>query len=562
MGSSDPARHCVQHTEEDLLRRNLAALTAVDAELAERISWPVGCDHTRRASSGVVEYRLHREWLPLAVAHAHVDAALRAAGTAPRVLLLGIGLGEQVRALLHAGRHVDAWEHDPWLLRLFLAREDVADELRSRRLVLRLGTDLLEQDVSFDAVIEHPLLARVYRGEIRAARRGRPAQGGSVICAGGLFVEELRDALERRGTWTWCLDVERLSAEELDLALRRLRPERIFAINYIHGLAEFAESHGAELFVWEVDPSTSPVRPLSRACPHAHVFTYRAAHVAGFREAGFEHVRPLPLAADPLRRRPLELGEEDRSRYGAPLVHVGSSMVENAGACRDRLARRWQDWGDPSGRAFDAVCAELLEHQRRDLCAYTLPAHLDALAPGFRAACLASEPAEDPRILFGELVASEKRLAWAAKLAPAGLCVWGDAGWTVVEECGVAYRGSAGHREELTKIYNAAEAHWDVGRLYQSEIVTMRVFDAMACGRPVFTEDSAALRALFRVGEEVLTYRTPEDLLGAVRALAEAPERARELGRRARAAILERHTIDHRLEAMLSSVERESSARR
>lgn len=544
----------MQDSKEQLLRRNFAVLEEVDPALARRVAWPVGGDHTRRLADGRVELRLHRAWVPLGITPEQLGASLNGAAGGERVLVLGIGLGEQVFELLRSGKSVVAWEHDPWLLRLMLAERELAEPLRSGRLELLLGTDLLDVGAPGMAIVEHPLLARLYAGEIRAFREPRRGAERTVVCAGGLFVEEVRAALERRGHWTWSLDIGRLSEEELDLAVRRIEPGRVFAINYTEGLAEFVEERGAELLVWEVDPATTPLRPLSRPCPHARAFTYRPSNVEAFRAAGFEHVEHLPLAADPIRRRPLELDPDEARSSFAPVAHVGSSMVDNARACKERLLRYWMSFkGEGASREeFDSLSALLLDHQRKHPLEFTIPARLERFLPGFRDACLTHGPGEDPVVLFGEIAASEKRLAWAARLAPVGLSVWGDRGWRMVEPHGVTYRGPAGHREELTRIYSICPLHWDVGRIYQRDIVTMRVFDVMACGRPVFTEENPAVHELFEVGVELMTYTDPEDLLGKLEAFAKDPERGLEMGRRARMAIEERHTVDHRVETMLA----------
>ena len=539
--------------QADHLAKNLAALDRVAPELAGRIRLPVGSGHTRE-DGGRVLYRLQRSWIPLTLERASCDRCVEAASGAPGFLLLGIGAGELVERFLACRRPLVAWEHDPWLLRLFLARHDVSAALVSGRLRLLLGTDLLDLREPHLAEVRHPVLGAVYANEI-ASRASDAARERAVLCDGGLFVEEVRRGLVGRGFATWTLDLLRLSHEELDRAMRRFAPSLVLAVNYVEGLAEFCRDHGARLVVWEVDACTT--RPRTPACStdHVRLFTYRRAQVGAWRAAGFTHVEHLPLAADPELRRPLERTQAERSRWHAPLAHVGSSMVENARACRERLLEHWAAWRGAGVRPADLapVLAGLLAEQRRDFARFRVPELLEALAPGMRTAVLSEPGAEDPAVLAGEIAASEKRLNWAARLAMSGLAVWGDAGWRAVVPRGVDYRGPAGHREELTCIYDACPLHWDVGRIYQPDIVTMRVFDVLACGRPVLTEHNAELEELFDVGAEVESYRDPRELIAKVARLRADPARARELGRRGRAAIEERHSIEHRLAHLLAT---------
>jgi spore maturation protein CgeB len=158
--------------------------------------------------------------------------------------------------------------------------------------------------------------------------------------------------------------------------------------------------------------------------------------------------------------------------------------------------------------------------------------------------------------LLAELAAADKRAAAVARLVPHGIAVWGDEGWrTSPAIAAAAYRGPAGHVVELTKIYNAALINLDVGRLYQDDIVTMRVFDVLACGGFVLAEYSAALGELFDVGSEIDCYRTLDEMEAKVVHYLGHPEAAWAIAARGRQAVLARHTISQRVRTMIASLE-------
>ncbi len=546
-GSTD---YQLEAAERERLERNLAALDRVDPELAERLRWPVDGSRARWDERGSLFLRLHRSWVKLDLAEEWIDAELRAlAGSAP-VLVLGIGRGELISRLLAEGARTVAWERDPWLMRLFLSRAEVSAALASRKLELALGIDLFTQQNPPRARVVHPVLGQVYEGEIRLAER-RPSKRG-ILSAGGLFVDELRTALERRGYGLWTLALLELAREELDLTMRRFRPEVVFAVDYTEGLAEFTRDHGTKLVVWEVDPATAPPRKLEQPGEHAFVFTYRKANVDLFARAGFARVEHLPLAADPELRRPLALEPSELKRLGAPLAFVGSSLVENARACRARFLAAWRrSRGEGAQGEGERLLADVLAAQRKDFTRYDVPKLLDERAPRFRASVL-DRGGEDPALLVAEICAAEKRLSIAANLGPFGLAVWGDEGWRAVERNGVSWRGPAGHRGELTAILNACPLHVDLGRIYQGDIVTMRVFDVLACGKLIIAEHSADLERLFQVGREVESYRTIEELRSKVRHYQAHPREAERIARAGMEAVLSRHTIAQRVETMFS----------
>jgi spore maturation protein CgeB len=82
----------------------------------------------------------------------------------------------------------------------------------------------------------------------------------------------------------------------------------------------------------------------------------------------------------------------------------------------------------------------------------------------------------------------------------------------------------------------------------------MRGFEAAASGAFPLIAEKPDLSRFFVPGEEVITFRTPEDLRArAVEFLAD-PERRVQIARRARARALASHTYDHRVAALLEAV--------
>ena len=119
---------------------------------------------------------------------------------------------------------------------------------------------------------------------------------------------------------------------------------------------------------------------------------------------------------------------------------------------------------------------------------------------------------------------------------------------------GVFHRGVAGHFVELNKIYSAARINLDVGRLYQMDIVTMRVFDVLACGGFLLAERSEALLELFAPGNDLDVFTGPEELLDKVRFYLAHPEQAAAIATQGRRTVEAKHTIRQRVARMLAAV--------
>ncbi|HIF21046.1 MAG TPA: glycosyltransferase family 1 protein [Gemmatimonadetes bacterium] len=85
------------------------------------------------------------------------------------------------------------------------------------------------------------------------------------------------------------------------------------------------------------------------------------------------------------------------------------------------------------------------------------------------------------------------------------------------------------------------------------DMVTMRVFDALACGAFVLAEYSDDLARLFEIGTEVESYATLEQLIEKVQHYLDNPAEARTIAYNGRARVLRDHTIAQRLDTMLTT---------
>ncbi|NNL67430.1 MAG: glycosyltransferase, partial [Myxococcales bacterium] len=484
------------------------------------------------------------------------------AGEAPRVVLFGLGLGELAEALLCAApeRRVVAWDRDPWLMRQALARRPaLVKAVAAGRLELALGVEIQRlRDEPIEAPrIAHPLLGEVYALE-RVFLARRPAQRHALLVTGELFVDDvaatLREQLPGGAFDVLPLEPDRWSLEELSFTVQRFEPQVVFAVNHREGMAEFCARHEVPLVVWEIDPSLDREVAPCPAPGRTHVFTWRAAHVAAFERAGFPSVHHLPLAGNPKRRQPPPAEAPELAELACDVSFVGSSLRVNAEAHRARFLEVFEAWPPGTGRRAEAEAAldEVLAKQEAAERRWILPELLRERFGDFLAAWETSGLREDPVALVAESAGARHRAAALSALAPFAPRIWGDTGWRDLP--GAQWMGPAGHRRQLSHVYAASRINIDVGRPYQPEIVTMRVFDALLCGGFVLAEDSEDLHQLFHVGVEVESWSSFEELAEKTARYLAEPKRARAIAAQGRQACLERHTLRARIEDMLAVV--------
>ncbi|MFT5150358.1 MAG: spore maturation protein CgeB [Planctomycetota bacterium] len=535
-----------------VLERNYTALSETDPAISTRLSWPFGDKHLIRDEEGVVTgYMAALSERPLAVEWEGLEEAVRALPDEGTALIFGLGLGEILECTLRLRPELSivAWDRDPALMIETLCRVDGAEAIREGRLRFALGVDLLDE-LEHASVLRHPLLSHIYWHEF--AWLGQEiGLKRACVGTGRLFVDDLAVALRSEEFTVLPIDFEGLAVEEADYAIERFDPELIAVINYTHGLAEFCEERGRALRVWEIDPTTDQLQTLTTSSKHIRIHTWRKANVEEYRKAGFDNVEYLPLASDTDKRRPLELSAEELKEYSAAVSFVGSSLLAEGQQLRadfEQLHSMWHAKGARGRRTLDRILAAQEQSPDR----YVLPELAQEAFGSFLQAVRNTSQKIDPVALIAESASSVRRQQAIARLAPYGLDVWGDDGWVGKVPAGGQYRGQAGHHRQLNRIYNASTINVDIGRLYQLDIVTMRVFDILACGGFLIAERNEGLAELFELGVELESYATLDELEEKVGYYLRHPDAARAIADCGMRAVREKHTIQQRVREILS----------
>ena len=224
------------------------------------------------------------------------------------------------------------------------------------------------------------------------------------------------------------------------------------------------------------------------------------------------------------------------------------------------------DFGPPFDRRVDATTARYIERlQRADIRVFCWDRRALADLESFGVAAeylpmavndaMFHPPpdgaARDLPVVFSGGPTAE-RVATLRSLVPAGLSVYGydEAGWTADPALAPCYRGFVPERDRLRAIYQRAQITVNVTRAHGRASLNMRVFEAMACGCLVVTDQAEEAAELFAPGEDLVTVtgRTPPAEV-VTRYLADAAARTRIAAQGARV-VRQSHTYVHRLDAI------------
>ncbi len=553
---------------EPLLEENLCTLVgdSTGEKLIERILYADSGKHVIIGGPNPPLYRFRGRLREFRVSKKELEASVAEVEDGETVFLFGISLGEQAAHILRTRPNckVIAWDRDPWLMRLALTGQDYKYSLGTGRLTLALGADLIDYLPSLPGyrLVLHPVLREFYEDELllaeEATRGEHPGEGRRWVGLGmgGVVYNELSAAVRAEGYSVFPLEVRRWDPRETRIALETLRPERVVTINYDSEVAAVCHELEVPLVAWEVDPKTDrpPVPPAGGE--DFRVFTLHPKDVSQLKEAGFSSVDYLPIGVDTDRRSPIELSEEERSRFSARVCFVGSSLIDRARRFKRLFLQLHASFNCSAEGSFDETSERLervLVAERANYGVYASDQLLEEHFGDFLDAAKRNGTPDDPKKWVAEIVASQKRVAYVSALSNFGIHVWGDERWSDVSSAapGVHYRGLAEQGHELTCVYSGAEVHVDVNRIYQPEAIPMRVINVMACGGFLIAEHSDSIEELFDVGKEIETYRTIDELESKVAHFLEHPGEAREIAQRGLDAVRERHTMRIRAAKLL-----------
>jgi spore maturation protein CgeB len=411
----------------------------------------------------------------------------------------------------------------------------------------------------------HPILGQCYEDEASLLAPGRMESctcRRAMVVSGGLFVSDVADALRENQVQVMSWDPRAVSKEETLYQFRRFEPHMVVSINFCRGLPEICEALSIPFVVWEIDPSIERVAPEGSSVHHTRIYTYRKAHVTRYKEAGFRHVEYLPLGANPRRRFPMALSEAEKKKYEAHVSFVGSSMIDQAQSLSklyDRLAEKLSPDSLMNGKLAD--CRAAGQHApggHGNMPGYDsiddiFPEHATPLDPE---RFVRDEQGRliDLAFCVWETAASRRRVRVVSNIEAPTVKVWGDQHWSGCLPTRVRYCGPAGHQRELTMIYNASAINLDINRLYQKDIVTMRVFDVLACQGFVLADHGDDLPELFHPDGEVVSYRSTTELQSLIDHFLAHEEERRQVAKAGYERVIKDHTISRRIQSILQDL--------
>lgn len=482
------------------------------------------------------------------------------------VIILGVGLGYELDAVLRNFPRVKiiAYERYPEILKLALSLRDYSREIFSGKLTFLLGTDLTHHHrKSSSQLILHPVIGRIYEEEKLWLENFSYDLPGikCLVNTRGLLARDVIDTFLMMGVNAFPIDIISLEPGEIIDQIKKFSPHFVMTINYIKGLPEICSKLGVPLIVWEIDPTLEILSKKETGKYDLFIYTYRKNRVNYFKALGFGNVWFLPLGTNPRRYRPIKPEESIVEKYGADVSYVGSSMKKQAEWALKRAISLFKT--RYSSIFPEQFFIEVIARQMENLDFYSLQRIIEKklVSMGY-SHILEDEEGRKIDIIscIGENIASFRRIKAVNSLENLArkkvVRVWGDEGWRDELAKSIVYSGPAGHFHELPLIYNASAVNLDINRIYQKDIVPLRIFDILACEAFVLADDSRELGAFFRKGQEIISYRKISQIPTICEYYLKNEKERIEVAREGRNRILKEHTLEHRLSFIIEKTKK------
>lgn len=301
--------------------------------------------------------------------------------------------------------------------------------------------------------------------------------------------------------------------ENFGLFLQSQKPDVVISTIFFQIVAAYTHELGIKYAVYGMDsPHYAAWVPEYPRLDNVYLFHFDSREVESFQSCGYTNVTYLPLAAGMTWADTIHTSGADRKKFGSAVSFVGGLYGDNPfDTCAGRLPQPVQEhiWNQLENSAFlwdgkerlqEGVSEELLR-----ICQTVTP---ELCNPGFtmgddyyfRQWTLARKLSNIERTLLFEQVAGQYdfRLYTREK--------------EVVPESIHRYPPVNAMTEQL-KVFQSSGVNLNVTLRSIESGVPLRVFDILSVGGLVLTDYRKDAEELFREDEEIVMFRTPEEMM-------------------------------------------------
>ena len=374
-----------------------------------------------------------------------------------------------------------------------------------------------------------------------------PADTNIIIIDYVIFANDLREELIARGFKVKKILVAMLNVDRFLKICNEFKPSMIISVNFSPEIALLASIQEIPYISWTVDPLPLKRFQLFRGTKTelCTAFVHRKNNLTNFETIGIKDAAYLPLAAPGGRRKAIT-DQTILQKYHCNISFVGNSLQkENEALITFLKNNKWEL--ATIGSLNQALKEYFLNYG--DLNSFSgLEDSLDNFPSELKEKLLNCQNKKRLTDLLNGALSAILRQERVRMLQDQNIHIYGDKGWKSITK---NYKGFADHGDELTSIYSASTINLDLPRIYQRDILTMRIFDILACGGILLTENSDNLPEIFSNGIHLMSYTDSEDMLEKTNLLIKDDSLREAISKQGMEEVLNHHLISHRVDTIL-----------
>lgn len=374
---------------------------------------------------------------------------------------------------------------------------------------------------------------------------------GSKIqqCAGIVF------ALDKMGYEVACYpkpmeEVEHSEEEQkaLEAFLKNQRVTFVVANIFGKSVAKITNRLNMKYAVWCMDSPAFPTWTPEAALDNCYVFYFDYREYELMKHSGLSNVYYMPLAADVIWSKQLAVTDEEISRYKCDMSFIGSLYTENL---YDRILERFPT--DLQNIFTDMIeeGAFVWDGQDRLHMPPELVLAVHKLCPdAFDEPYMPDEYFLRTYLLGRKLTHVERTLLMELMAQRYDIHLYTRDTERVPD--GVRSFPEIDASDGALKVFYSSKINLNITLRSIASGIPARVFDVMSMGGFVLSNWQEEIPELFEEGEEIVTYKTPEELVDkADYYLQHEDERAR-IAVNGYRKVKAQHAYEHRLEKIIS----------
>ena len=362
-------------------------------------------------------------------------------------------------------------------------------------------------------------------------------------------------ALDRMGHNVACYPspIEDIGKDEgiqkaLEAFLKKHRPAFVISTLFDSSVAVITKRLGMKYAVWCMDsPAYSAWTPDAES-DHCYIFYFDYREYELKRQSGLKNVYHLPLAADTVWGEQLGVTDEEIRRYSCDMSFIGSLYTNNL---YDKTIGQFPEDMQESFARLLENSAFVWDGQERLHMSSELVENVRTLCPD-----MFDEPHMPDeyflrKFFMGRKLTHVERTLMMELLAERYDIHLYTRDTEVVPE-GVRRFPEIDGSDGALKVFKASRINLNITLRSIASGVPLRVFDIMSMGGFVLSDRQEEISELFEEGKDIVTYRTPEELVDKVDYYLKHEDERAKIAASGYRKVKEQHTYESRLDKIIS----------